>query len=553
MAGSKKRTSTSTGSPGKAQQQATTLARESESDDGFVSPATRSRLQKSIWTNAKKRLAKTATLARQQQQQQQALNGHAADSMDDPLSLSLSAAAHPRGGHPEMPSPSVGTYSHNTFRAAKDNDVENLLLFREQPRQLFVLGLVVSAVSYYSFTHDSKNVTQNVRTGLSAATLIFLVYCFLQTRDGLLVRPHPGLWRVVHGISVVYLLMLAAISVQNREGAQLSMQFLFPEVGSLTKSHGPLECEVNADTVYRGVSSIWFLAHVTGWWGKMCLFRDWRFCWVLSIAFELLELAFQFVIPDFQECWWDSLFMDLFGANMLGMLLGSLTLRVLESKEYDWSGKKGRKMGYALFALSQFTPITWSQYHWEVFSSFKRFAQVSFALIVCLLVELNAFFLLNTLEIPKESNFNKYRLTLIFLIGIPGAAEYYEFLSNPECWRLGQNAWMILSIAVFEVLVWVKFSANGVLFNDPPPAEVFYPILAFLVMFAIWMLLFFTQDQSKPATSPRPGNANVAKKGKKKNVPGSKGPHEVTKWGKLDVLFWFSFSPLLLLVTQWAY
>lgn len=55
--------------------------------------------------------------------------------------------------------------------------------------------------------------------------------------------------------------------------------------------------------MYRGVSSIWFLAHVTGWWGKMCMFRDWRFCWVLSIAFEILELAFQFVIPDFQECW----------------------------------------------------------------------------------------------------------------------------------------------------------------------------------------------------------------------------------------------------------
>lgn len=53
----------------------------------------------------------------------------------------------------------------------------------------------------------------------------------------------------------------------------------------------------------RGVTSIWFFAHVTGWWGKMCMFRDWRFCWVLSIAFEILELALQFVIPDFQECW----------------------------------------------------------------------------------------------------------------------------------------------------------------------------------------------------------------------------------------------------------
>ncbi|TYZ63650.1 hypothetical protein PybrP1_006783 [[Pythium] brassicae (nom. inval.)] len=429
--------------------------------------------------------------------------------------------------------------SDNMFRAARGSGVENMLLFREQPRQLAVLALVVAAVSYFSFTHDSQDVTENVRNGLSTGVLIFLVYCFLQTRDGLMVRPHPGLWRVVHGCSVVYLLLLAAMSVQNRDGAILSMQFFFPEVGSLAKSPAgvKLECDINGNTIYRGVSSIWFLAHVTGWWGKMCMFRDWRFCWVLSVAFEFLELTFQFVIPDFQECWWDSLFMDLLGANLLGMFLGRVTLWLLETKEYDWSGKKEKKMGYVLLVLSQFTPISWSQYHWEVFSSFKRFAQVMFALFVCLLVELNAFFLLNTLSIPKESNFNAYRLALMFLIGIPGAAEYYEFLSNPEALRLGQNAWMILSVASFEVLVWVKFSANGVLFADAPPALVALPILAFVCMFSVWVACFFVAQGRRQRAA---------------DVDGSQPP-QVTTWGKLDVLFWLSFTPLVALAAQWAY
>lgn len=229
--------------------------------------------------------------------------------------------------------------------------------------------------------------------------------------------------------------------------------------------------------------------------------------------------------------------MDLLGANLLGMFLGRLTLWYFETKEYDWSGKKEKKMGYVLLVLSQFTPISWSQYHWEVFSSFKRFAQIMFALAVCLLVELNAFFLLNTLSIPKESNFNAYRLSLMFLIGIPGAAEYYEFLSNPEAMRLGQNAWMILSIAVFEVLVWVKFSAHGVLFSDAPPPLVALPIVAFLCMFGVWMVCFFTH-QRRHAASPRQSTAKL---------------YQVTTWGKLDVLFWLSFTPLLLLTTQWAY
>lgn len=69
--------------------------------------------------------------------------------------------------------------------------------------------------------------------------------------------------------------------------------------------------------------------------------------------------------------------MDTFGANLLGMVLGRLTLQYYESKEYDWSGKRERKKGYFFLFLKQFTPLSWSQYHWEVFSSFRRFLQVN--------------------------------------------------------------------------------------------------------------------------------------------------------------------------------
>uniref|UniRef100_M4C5E8 Phosphatidylserine synthase n=1 Tax=Hyaloperonospora arabidopsidis (strain Emoy2) TaxID=559515 RepID=M4C5E8_HYAAE len=221
--------------------------------------------------------------------------------------------------------------------------------------------------------------------------------------------------------------------VQNRQSAVHAMQLVFPEVGSrfqrighkqgTTRETTVLQCEMNYEALKRGVSSIWFFAHMTGWWGKMCMFRDWRFCWVLSIAFELLELALQFVIPDFKECWWDSLLLDMLGANLLGMCLGRVTLWLLESKEYDWSGRRGKKLGYFRLALNQFTPFRWEQYHWEVFSSFKRFAEIVFAMMMCLVTELNAFFMLTTLGIPKESSFNSYRLFLMFMIGIPAASE----------------------------------------------------------------------------------------------------------------------------------
>jgi phosphatidylserine synthase 1/phosphatidylserine synthase 2 len=116
---------------------------------------------------------------------------------------------------------------------------------------------------------------------------------------------------------------------------------------------------------------------------------------------------------------------------------------------------------------------------------------------------------------------------------------------NPDCWRLGQNAWMILSIACFEVLVWVKFSP-GVIFTSPPPLEVALPILAFLVMFSIWMAIFFSQP--RPRTPVAKGRRSLFASPSKKQ-----DPSDVTSWGKLDVLFWISFTPLLALSMQWAY
>ena len=44
---------------------------------------------------------------------------------------------------------------------------------------------------------------------------------------------------------------------------------------------------------------------------------------------------------QFHECWWDSLIIDLLGANLLGMVLGLYTLRFLETRTFDWSQKDG--------------------------------------------------------------------------------------------------------------------------------------------------------------------------------------------------------------------
>src|SRR4051812_25988358 len=62
------------------------------------------------------------------------------------------------------------------------------------------------------------------------------------------------------------------------------------------------DCSFSASTVWRQLTSVWFLSHSVGWMGKMFIMRDFRQCFAQSVIFELLEVTMQFLIPDFRQC-----------------------------------------------------------------------------------------------------------------------------------------------------------------------------------------------------------------------------------------------------------
>jgi phosphatidylserine synthase 2 len=50
---------------------------------------------------------------------------------------------------------------------------------------------------------------------------------------------------------------------------------------------------------------LFVVAHTLGWFGKALILRDYWFCWIISIAFELCEYSLQHQLNNFAECWWD--------------------------------------------------------------------------------------------------------------------------------------------------------------------------------------------------------------------------------------------------------
>lgn len=90
--------------------------------------------------------------------------------------------------------------------------------------------------------------------------------------------------------------------------------------------------------------------------------------------------------------------------------------------------------------------------------------------LVCLAVDCNNFFLKYLLWVPPDHTLLKIRVGLMGLCAIPTAKEWYEFITNEHCHRLGPFAWCMIFSCSIETLTVFKFSRS--LFTEPFPQYV---------------------------------------------------------------------------------
>lgn len=98
-----------------------------------------------------------------------------------------------------------------------------------------------------------------------------------------------------------------------------------------------------SDVTFKRVWShmdIFALGHFLGWAMKALLIRHHIICWYISIAWEVTEIVFAHLLPNFQECWWDAIFLDVFLCNGLGIHFGLAICRWLEMRSFYWESIK---------------------------------------------------------------------------------------------------------------------------------------------------------------------------------------------------------------------
>jgi len=395
------------------------------------------------------------------------------------------------------------------YKRYNKEDPHSSLLF--QPHTITLMLMVIAIGTYVAFTRDESVSSEvNIKYGIASVMIMFLIFCSVQLKDGIFFRPHPLIWRIITGIGIIYLSLLVFLLFQSVTDARILLKKLDPSLGVPLPERSYAEnCDLYTPNdpkslfrnLYDAVNDEFMLAHLLGWVGKAILLRDTYICWTLSVLFEILEYTFQHMLPNFAECWWDHLILDILFCNWLGIIIGGFLMKYFQMKTYSWV-------------------VSLDKYNWEALNNWKHMFYVVMLITLISLIELNAFFLKYVLWIPPPHPFNVMRLILWWGIGMPGVREFYHWVTDKNCKKFGTMSWLCVALAIVELLICIKFGKG--MFPIEHPKEVIYPWTIFITLFFFWAIIYYglynkpKNDQSEFIIKESPNSHNITNK-KKKN------------------------------------
>ncbi|KAJ9593912.1 hypothetical protein L9F63_014672, partial [Diploptera punctata] len=109
--------------------------------------------------------------------------------------------------------PTILRYSFSSINERPVDDISIELFYR--PHTITLLAVSIGAVIYSAFTRNEGDVQDNIWSGICCVIFFFLIISVLAFPNGPFTRPHPAVWRIVFGMSVLYLLGLLFLLFQS--------------------------------------------------------------------------------------------------------------------------------------------------------------------------------------------------------------------------------------------------------------------------------------------------------------------------------------------------
>ena len=261
----------------------------------------------------------------------------------------------------------------------------------------------------------------------------------------------------------MYLLLLQFLIQQDYDTIRSMIIWFDPKTANYTidseKEYGTNCWDISPSKLYAHLD--WFaFGHYWGWGMKALIIRHYGLLWSVSIMWELTEMVFGHLLPNFYECWWDNLILDVLVCNGLGILTGMQVCKFFEMREFKWESIKDKPTIGGKFkrALMQFTPRTFSYNRWlDPTKGHMRLVAIIQYMMVWQMIELNTFWLKHIFPLPAEHPLCVFRILLTGVISAPSTRQYYTYITDPRCKRIGTQCWVFLMVGFSELILVLKF------------------------------------------------------------------------------------------------
>ncbi|GAW81590.1 phosphatidylserine synthase [Plasmodium gonderi] len=202
----------------------------------------------------------------------------------------------------------------------------------------------------------------------------------------------------VNSCILVYYPLLLFMNFFTTSEVRSMIKLLFKNVTFHTVEKSYMENCNSLENVMDKID-IFVIAHLAGWFIKAIAIRNFFVLNLTSVTFELLELRFQHILPNFYECWWDHILLDILGCNLLGILIGLAFMKWLNMPLYSWKVRdkfKPNKKGIIFPKLDTMLR--------KVFTNSRTVVLLIFYSLMTNLIDLNVFFLKAELQL-LQTNF----------------------------------------------------------------------------------------------------------------------------------------------------
>ncbi|KAH8584917.1 phosphatidylserine synthase I [Cryptosporidium sp. chipmunk genotype I] len=387
---------------------------------------------------------------------------------------------------------------------------------------------------------ESLRISPNTRItwGVVAVIGITMVMSVHFLPRGAFRWPCYAFWKIMMGMNILYFMLLTFLMFQDEEYIRNALVYIdpklierVPEVNYAGNSCSIIDESNGWFSNILPKIDVFVIAHFLGWLVKALILRNDFLVWFNSILFEWLEITLRHILPNFYECWWDHILLDIFGCNMIGIFCGNYIIKKFKMIRFNWhtcrngfggqeyknktgnsssNSKKGAKASKesgsnfedkqnqepkSELGLLRVKNFICSLFKWpETLSTLRGFASFLILTAIVQLIDLNYFFFKAEFYMPVSHWIFAVRTALLAICGASAVRELYETIardSSIHFAKISFQCWLIVVVIFTESLLCWRFSGNLRVESFIPSNFIIY-IWIFIFFILIVLYLFLT-------------------------------------------------------------